>query len=165
MNVKKLCIISLSVSLSLVLSFLESLVPPLVAIPGVKVGIANTVSLFVLYSLGAAPAFVVSVVRVSLSSLLFGSSVSFLYSLFGACLSLAVMTLFKKLGFFSMIGVSILGGVFHNVGQIVAAILVMKSGAILVYLPPLMISGIIAGVLVGILSGIVLKKLNPYILK
>jgi len=164
-NVKKLCIIAISVSLSMVLSFLESLIPPLVAVPGVKVGIANTVSLFVLCSLGAPSALLVSLVRVSLSSLLFGSFVSFIYSLFGALLSLAVMTLFKKLGVFSMVGISVIGGVFHNIGQITAAILVMKSAAIIVYLPPLLISGVIAGVIVGILSGLVLQKIKPYVMR
>ena len=163
MNVKKLCTLAISVSLAMVLSFLESLIPPLVAVPGVKVGISNTVSLFVLYSLGAPSAFLVSVVRVSLSSILCGSTASFIYSFFGAMLSLAVMTIFKKLGFFSMIGVSVLGGVFHNVGQIMAAMIVMKSGAIVVYLPPLLVSGVIAGILVGLLSGIVLKKVKSYI--
>ena len=164
-NVKKLCIIAISVSLSMVLSFLESLIPPLVAVPGVKVGIANTVSLFVLCSLGAPSALLVSLVRVSLSSLLFGSFVSFIYSLFGALLSLAVMTLFKKLGVFSMVGISVIGGVFHNIGQITAAILVMKSAAIIVYLPPLLISGVVAGVIVGILSGLVLQKIKPYVMR
>ena len=163
MNVKKLCILAISVSLSMVLSFLESLVPPLVAIPGIKVGISNTVSLFLLYSLGAPSAFLVSLTRVTLSSLLFGNAASFIYSLSGACLSLLVMIVFKKIGVFSITGVSVLGGVFHNVGQILAAILVMKTGAIVVYLPPLLVSGIIAGILVGLLSGIVLKKVKPYI--
>lgn len=149
----------------MVLSFLESLIPPLVAVPGVKVGIANTVSLFVLCSLGAPSALLVSLVRVSLSSLLFGSFVSFIYSLFGALLSLAVMTLFKKLGVFSMVGISVIGGVFHNIGQITAAILVMKSAAIIVYLPPLLISGVVAGVIVGILSGLVLQKIKPYVMR
>jgi len=165
MNVKKLCTLALSLSLAMVLSFLESLVPPLVAIPGVKVGISNIVSLFVLYSLGAPSAIAVSLTRVALSSLLFGSAVSFIYSLAGACLSLAVMIVFKKINIFSVTGVSVLGGVFHNVGQIIAAICVMRSGAIIVYLPPLLISGVIAGVLVGILAGLVLKKVKPFITK
>ena len=165
MNVKKLCILSVSVSLAMVLSFLESLVPPLVAVPGIKVGISNIVSLFVLYALGAPSAFAVSITRVTLSSLLFGSAVSLIYSLSGACLSLLIMIAFKKLGFFSITGVSVLGGVFHNVGQIIAAIIVMKTAAIAVYLPPLIISGVIAGVLVGLLSGLVLEKIKPYIIK
>ena len=165
MNVKQLTTLSISVSLAMVLSFLESLVPPLVAVPGVKIGISNTVSLFVLYTLGAPSAIAVSLIRVLLSSLLFGSSVSFIYSFSGACLSLFVMIIFKKIACFSPIGVSVLGGVFHNIAQTVAAICVMKTGAIIVYLPPLLVSGVIAGILVGILAGIVLKKIKPYILK
>ena len=159
-----LMVISISVSLAMVLSFLESLVPPLVAIPGVKIGISNIVSLFVLYSLGAPSAIFVSLVRVSLSSLLFGSFVSFIYSISGACLSLFVMICVKKLRFFSIIGVSVLGAVFHNVGQIIAAIAVMRTLAIAVYFPPLLVSGIIAGILVGLLSGLVLAKVKSHII-
>jgi heptaprenyl diphosphate synthase len=163
MKAKKLTALAVSVALSLILSFVESQIPPLVAIPGVKIGLANTVSLFVLYSLGAPSAALVGVVRVSLSSLLFGTPVSFIYSISGAMLSLLVMLLIKKLPFFSVIGVSVAGGVFHNIGQIIAAIIIMKSAAIAVYLPPLLVSGVIAGVAVGIVAGIVLKKLGKYI--
>ena len=163
MKAKKLTALAVSVALSLILSFVESQIPPLVAIPGVKIGLANTVSLFVLYSLGAPSAALVGVVRVSLSSLLFGTPVSFIYSISGAMLSLLVMLLIKKLPFFSVIGVSVAGGVFHNIGQIIAAIIIMKSAAIAVYLPPLLVSGIIAGVAVGIVAGMVLKKLGKYI--
>lgn len=165
MNVKKMCTLAISVSLAMVLSFLESLIPPLVAVPGVKIGLSNTVSLFVLYSLGAPSAIAVSFIRVCLSSLLFGSAASFIYSLSGACLSLAVMIVFKKIAIFSEIGVSVLGGVFHNVGQVLAAIAVMQTPAIAVYLAPLTVSGVLAGILVGVLAGILLKKINPYILK
>jgi heptaprenyl diphosphate synthase len=163
MKAKKLTALAVSVALSLILSFVESQIPPLVAIPGVKIGLANTVSLFVLYSLGAPSAALVGVVRVSLSSLLFGTPVSFIYSISGAMLSLLVMLLIKKLPFFSVIGVSVAGGVFHNIGQIIAAIIIMKSAAIAVYLPPLLVSGVIAGVAVGIVAGMVLKKLGKYI--
>ena len=149
----------------MVLSFIESLVPPFVAIPGIKIGLSNTVSLFLLYLIGAPAAIAVSLVRVALSSLLFGSAVSFLYSLSGALLSLAVMILFKKIGIFSMVGVSVLGGVFHNVGQIIAAILILKTVAVALYFPVLLVSGVLAGIAVGLIAGLVLKKAGPYILK
>ncbi len=160
MNVKRMCTLAVSVSLAMVLSFLESLIPPLSAVPGVKLGLSNTVGLFLLYTLGIPAAIAVTLVRVVLSSLLFGSPVSMLYSLSGAVLSLAVMIGFKYLPLFSEIGVSIIGGVFHNIGQVLMAMLIMKSAAIAVYLPPLLISGVIAGALVGLLAGILVSKLR-----
>lgn len=160
MNVKKLTSLSVSVALAMVLSFIESQIPPLVAVPGVKIGLSNIVTVFLLYTLGAREAGGVSLVRVALSSVLFGSSVSFIYSLSGAALSFLVMLFAKKLGVFSPVGVSVLGGVFHNVGQIIAACIVMENAAISVYLAPLVISGVLAGIAVGVLAGILTKKLD-----
>ena len=163
-SAKRICVLAVSVSLAMVLSFLESLIPPFVAVPGIKIGLSNTVSLFLLYLVGAPAAIAVSFVRVCLSALLFGTAVSFIYSLSGAALSLFVMILFKRLGIFSKVGVSVLGGVFHNVGQIIAAILILKTTAIVVYLPVLIASGVVAGIAVGLIAGLVLKKAGPHIL-
>ncbi len=163
LNTKKLCTLAVSVSLAMVLSFLESLIPPLSAVPGVKIGFANIVALFLLYTLGAPSAIAVSLVRVVLSSLLFGSTLSFLYSFAGACLSLSVMMLAKRIHVFSPIGVSVIGGVCHNIAQTAVAILVMDSLAIAVYLPPLLVSGVIAGVAVGFVGGLLVSKLEKQI--
>jgi heptaprenyl diphosphate synthase len=160
MNVKKLTALSLSVALAMILSFVESQIPPFVAIPGVKIGLSNIVTVFLIYSYGWREAGCVTFIRVVLSALLFGSFVSLLYSICGAALSFAVMLTLKKTNLFSVIGVSVAGGVFHNVGQIACACVVMENAAITSYLPPLIISGTIAGIAVGILSGIVSQKLK-----
>jgi heptaprenyl diphosphate synthase len=160
MNVKKLTALSISVALAMMLSFIESQIPPFVAVPGVKIGLSNIVTVFLLYTFGAKEAGGVSLVRVVLSSLLFSSPVSMIYSLCGAALSLAVMVVAKRLTPFSEVGVSILGGVFHNAGQIIAACFILENAYIAAYLPPLIISGTVAGIAVGIASAILVRKLK-----
>ena len=160
MTVKKLTTLSACVALAMVLSFLESLIPPLASVPGVKIGLANIVTVFLLYVFGWREAGAVSLIRVLLSALLFGSAVSLLYALTGALLSFAGMLLTKKIPISSEISVSIVGGVLHNVGQIIAACFVMENAAIVGYLPPLIVSGTVAGVAVGILAAILVKKLK-----
>ena len=159
MSVKKLTYLSLSVALAMLLSFIESQIPPLVAVPGVKIGLSNIVTVFLLYTLGIRSAAAVSFIRVCLSSLLFGSAVSFIYSLSGAILSFVVMLILIKIGRFSSVGVSVAGGVFHNAGQIIAAAIVMETALIASYLPVLIISGTLAGVAVGILAKLLKRKL------
>ena len=117
-NTKKLTTLAITVSLALILSFIESRIPAFVAIPGIKVGLANIAVIFTLYKLGAKEAVGVSIIRVLLVSMLFGSPVSMLYSIAGAVLSLAVMIILKKLTPLNEITVSICGGVMHNIGQI-----------------------------------------------
>lgn len=163
MNVKKLTALSLAVALAMILSFVESQIPPFVAVPGVKIGLSNIVTVFLLYTYGWREAGCVSFIRVILSSLLFGSFASLMYSFCGAALSFAVMLLLIKVRFFSVIGVSVAGGVFHNAGQIVCACIVMENAAISSYLPPLIISGVVAGIAVGVLSGILVIKLKDKI--
>ena len=160
MNTKKITALSLAVALSMVLSFVEALVPPFVAVPGVKIGLANVVTVFLIYIYGWREAGCVSLIRVLLSSLLFGSPVSFIYSLAGAVLSFFVMVFIKRVRLFSVIGVSVLGGVFHNVGQVIAACLIMENAAIAAYLVPLLISGTVAGIAVGTLAGLLTVKLR-----
>jgi len=160
MNTKKLTVLSISVALAMILSFVESLIPPLVAVPGIKIGLANIVTVFLLYTYGWREAASVSLVRVCLSALLFGSAVSLIYSASGAFLSFLAMLLLKKLPIFSALSVSIAGGVFHNAAQIIVACLIMENAGIATYLPPLIISGTVAGVAIGILAGILIKKLN-----
>ena len=164
-DTKKLATISLLISVAMILSYIESLIPPLVAVPGVKLGLSNIATVFALYALGAPAAVTVSLLRVLLSALLFGSFVSLIYSFSGALLALAFMILIRKIGRFSSVGVSVVGGVAHNAGQIIAACIVMESAAIALYLPPLVISGTIAGIAIGIASGILVKKTEKYIKK
>ena len=144
-------------SLSLVLSYLESLVP----LPaGVKLGLANIVTLFLLYRRRTAEAITVAFLRIFLSALLFGSPVSFFYSLLGGVLSVSVTLLLMKLRIFSPVGVSLGGAVFHNLGQLAAAILLLGQNLAL-YLPILLFSGAVAGTLIGILAGIAIRKIPP----
>ena len=160
MKAKRVAFISISVALAMVLSFLESLIPPLAAVPGIKPGLANSVTLFLLYRLGAPVAILVSLVRVFLSSLLFGSVVSLWYSLAGACLSFAVMLLLKKTDKFSTVGVSVAGAVMHNAAQITVAALLMETAEIISYLPVLTVTGVITGIIVGVIAGLVSARIK-----
>ncbi len=146
----------------MLLSFIESLIPPLIAIPGVKIGLSNIVTVFLLYTLGVKEAGAVALVRVLLSALLFGSAVSLIYSASGALLAFLIMLVLMKTSKFSPVGVSIAGGVFHNIGQIIAAAAVMRTAGILSYLPVLLISGTLAGVFVGIAAGLLTKRLDGF---
>ena len=164
-DTKKLATLSILISVAMILSYIESLIPPLVAVPGVKLGLSNIATVFAIYTLGAQSAVTVSVLRVFLSALLFGNFVSLTYSVSGAVLALALMVLIHRMGRFSSVGVSVVGGVAHNVGQIIAACIVMESAAIATYLPLLVISGTVAGIAIGIASGILVKKTEKYIKK
>ena len=144
----------------MILAFVESQIPPLSTVPGVKIGLANIVTVFILYRLGASEAAFVSVIRVGLSALLFGSFVSLMYSAFGAALSLAVMIPVKKFVPLSPIGVSVLGAIAHNAGQILAALILLGNSAIVYYLIPLTVSGVLAGICVGVLGGIVAERIK-----
>lgn len=163
LDTKKLTTISSLIAVAMILSYVESMIPAFVAVPGVKVGLSNIATIFALYTLGWPYAICVSLVRVFLSALLFGNTVSLIYSLSGACLALFVMILLKKFDLFSSVGISVAGGVFHNAGQIIAACIVMRTTAISLYIIPLAISGTIAGVVIGIIAGILVKRIKKYI--
>ena len=162
-DTKKLATLSILISVAMILSYIESLVPPLVAVPGVKLGLSNIATVFALYTLGAPAAITVSVIRVLLSALLFGNFVSLIYSISGEALALAFMVLLRRVSVFSSVGVSVVGGVAHNAGQIIAACLVMENAAIAIYLPPLIISGTLAGVVIGVVSGLLVKKTERFL--
>lgn len=159
-KVSKLTTLALFVSLAMILSFIEHQIPPLVAIPGIKLGLPNVAIVFVLYGIGEKEAVAVSLVRIFLVSVLFGSVMSLMYSVAGAVLSLTVMILLKKSRRFSCVTVSVTGGVCHNIGQIIVACFVTKTAELVYYLPVLLISGVVAGVLIGLISGIVLKRME-----
>ncbi len=163
MKTKKLTTMALLISLAMVLSYLESMLPSFVAIPGVKVGLANIIVVFALYKLGTKEAAVISLLRVALVSLLFGSGASFLYSLAGAVLSLGGMLLLKRIPAFSYVAVSVLGGVLHNVGQIGMACLLLETNVIVYYLPFLILSGTIAGIAVGILAAVLIRRIDVHL--
>ena len=159
-NTRRMTALALTVSFALILSFIESRIPAFVAIPGVKVGLANIAVIFALYKFGIIEAAVISGVRVVLVSTLFGSPVSFIYSFTGAVLSLAVMFLLKRFTPLAEITVSVAGGVTHNICQICAASVMLGTNVVIYYLPFLLLSGVIAGIAVGVASGLLIKKVN-----
>lgn len=145
------------VALAFVFSFVEVLIPISLGIPGIKLGLANIVVLTALYAMGPKEAFFISCVRIVLVGFTFGNMASLLYSLAGGLLSWLVMCLLKKIKGFSMIGVSLAGGISHNIGQIFVAALMLKTTSVIYYLPVLLIAGTITGILIGILGGMLLK--------
>lgn len=157
---KRLAYLAVTISVAMVLSFVESRLPAFVAVPGVKVGLANIAVIFALYKFGAKEAVAISLIRVALVALLFGSFVSLLYSVAGAVLSLSGMLLLKKLTGLSEVGVSVCGGVLHNVGQIAVACVIMQTNVIVYYLPFLLLSGTVAGVVIGLASAMLIKKIK-----
>ena len=130
---KKIAYMGMFIAAAMVFSYLESLIPVNMTVPGVKLGLANLVTIVVLFRMDARAAWMVSLVRVFLSALLFGNLSVMVYSLAGAVLSLLVMTVCKKFRFFGLLGTSILGAVSHNAGQIIMAAVLMKSGNINIY--------------------------------
>ena len=142
---------------SLLFSFLETFIP--MPIPGMKIGLANLITLILLPTLGAPTAACVSLLRISLSALLFGSPVSFIYSLAGGIVSFALTALVLRFRLFGLAGASILGGVFHNLAQIIVAIVLLGTAKVFVLLPWLLLSGTVAGLAVGLLGAYLLPRL------
>ena len=158
MKVKKVATLGLCVALAMIMSYIESLFPLNFAVPGIKMGLANIVIIFLLYRMGFGAACAVSLIRVFLVSLLFGNVMMMAYSIAGAVLSLGL--LLKKSGKFSVVGVSIAGGVAHNAGQIIMAIILLGAKQIAYYLPVLAVTGTVTGVLIGIAASIVIKRVK-----
>lgn len=162
MKTKRVAFLGLSIALAMILSFVESQIPALVAIPGIKVGLPNLVIVFLLYRIGWKEAVIVSVIRTLLVSMLFGNIQMLTFSVAGAALSLAAMILLKKTNWFSTVTVSIVGGIFHNIGQIAAAILWTETVGIVTYLPVLLVSGTVAGAVIGLISGMLVERLKKW---
>ena len=150
----------LLLALTLILSYVERLAPLPVPVPGVKIGLPNLVVIFLLYRVGLKQAITVSLARVALAGLLFGTGVSVLYALAGAVLSLTVMTLLKKTGAFSIRGVSVAGAVCHNFGQILVAMTLLENQYILGYFPVLCVTGAIAGVVIGLVAALLVEHIK-----
>lgn len=157
---KKIALLGLTVSLAMIMSYIEVLFPLSFAVPGIKMGLANIVIVFVLYRMSLKDACIVSLIRVFLVALLFGNTMSLAYSLAGAVLSLALMALLKKTEKFSVVGVSISGGVMHNAGQILMAVILMGTAQIAYYLPVLIITGTITGVGIGLVAALVIDRVK-----
>ena len=157
---RRLTVMALLTAAAMILSYVESLLPS-PGIPGVKLGLANIAVIFALYRLGWREAGAISLVRVGMVSVLFGSVGALFYSLAGAVLSLAVMALLRRLGVFSPVGVSVAGGVSHNAGQILMAMLLLETERLIWYLPVLVLTGLGGGILVGLCGAALVKRLPP----
>lgn len=147
-------------ALALIFSYIETLIPFQIGIPGVKLGLANLIIVIALYKMRVKDALALSVVRILLAGFLFANLFSIIYSLAGGVLSLAVMAFLKKRGTFSVIGVSVAGGVFHNIGQLLVAMFVVETFSVAYYVPVLLVAGVITGCLIGIVSNEMLKRLS-----
>lgn len=157
-SVKHIAVSALLLAAAIILSYVESLIPWNFSVPGIKLGLANIAIVFALYRLGNVEGAVISLLRVIIMALLFGTFLSFIYAVSGAVLSYAVMLLLKKLRF-SVPTVSIVGAVSHNIAQIIAAAVILTFKEIIFYLPVLLVAGILAGAVIGILSTVLVKRI------
>ncbi len=160
MNSKKISLYGLLIALAFIFSYIESLIPIPFAIPGIKLGLANLVVIIAMYGIGVKEAFVLSMVRILLVGFTFRDPSTLLFSFAGGLLSWLSMTLLMKLKLFSMIAVSIIGGITHNIGQIIVAIIYVNNPSLIYYLPFLLISGVVSGTLIGLLSALTINRIK-----
>ncbi len=155
--VRKISVIALFSAFAILASYIETFIPSL-GIPGVKLGLANIAVVLALFLLDAESAIIIDVVRIVIVGLLFGSLFSISFALAGAFVSLTVMIILKKVFKFSIITVSIFGGFFHNVGQLIVAFILVDNYSVFTYLPVLLIAGIITGLIIGILAKLLYER-------
>lgn len=148
------------IALALIFSYVETLIPIYFGIPGIKLGLANLLVVIILYKRNAKEALLLSIVRIVLAGFMFTNLFSIVYSLAGGILSLAVMKFLKERGIFSVMGVCIAGGVMHNMGQLLVAMLVVETYRVGYYFPVLLIAGMLTGLLIGVAANEVLKRLK-----
>lgn len=148
-------------ALAIILGYVETLIPIQIGISGIKPGLANIVIVFVLYMAGGRYALFVSLIRIVVLNTMFGNFMMLVFSLAGGLCSLATMLLVKKIPGIRPVSVSVCGGVAHNVGQIIIAVLFVKNTIVLYYLPLLGIGGLISGILIGMAAGYLLKRFQP----
>lgn len=160
MKQKKIAYMGLFAAIAIIFGYVESLIPFFTGIPGIKLGLANLSVLFILETYTWKEAALVSMVRILVIGFMFGNMFSILYSMAGAALSLTVMTLMKRFSGFSILGISVAGGVSHNIGQLIIAALIVENTSLFYYAPVLLISGVITGILIGILTGEVTKRIH-----
>lgn len=157
---KNMAITALLVALALIFSYIEAIIPYNPGIPGVKLGIANIVTLIALYQLSAKHAWAVNIIRVLIAGLLFNGLFAAVYSLSGAILSLIGMILLKRTGVFSIAGVSMAGGVLHNMGQLITAAILLDDSKIFLYFPVLLFSGMITGIIIGLGASVICQRIK-----
>lgn len=161
LKTRKLSILALFSAVAIVFSYIEAILPPIwSAVPGIKVGLANIVTVTLLYKFSFKEATAVAFIRIITIAFLFGNMMTLMYSIAGFVLSVIIMVILKRTGLFSTIGVSIAGGVFHNLGQIIVAMIVLQTKEIGYYMIVLAVTGAIAGILIGIAGNLMLKYSN-----
>lgn len=160
---KRVSLYGLLLALSMVLSYVEAILPVNIGIPGVKLGLPNLVTVTGLYTLGVVPTMLISFLRILLVAATFGNAMTLCYSLSGFLLSLAVMLLLRRLGGFSSVTVSICGGVMHNIGQLLAAVFLLHSAVLFYYFPVLFAAGMAAGAVIGLLAGLVQQRIRHFL--
>lgn len=163
LDVKKMALCALFTAFAMILSYVEALIPIPFPVPGMKLGLANLAIIMVMYLYSWKEAFLVSVMRIILTSLLFGTGMSFAFSIAGGVLSLIIMALIKKSKLLPMFGVSMVGGVMHNLGQLIIAMIIIKTTKLGYYFAILMVTGAVTGILNGYLGSLGLKSLNKVI--
>ena len=157
---KTIAFMGLCTALALIMAYVEVLIPPLFpSLPGIKMGLPNIIIVFLLYRRGVGSAALVSLLRIVMATLLFGNAMALAYSLAGGILSLSVMILLRRLNFLSVVGVSVAGGVAHNVGQVLMAILLLDTTELGYYLVVLTVTGMVAGIVVGLCGSVLIKKI------
>ena len=152
-------------ALSMVLSYVEAMIPVNIGVPGVKLGLPNIVTVIGLYSIGTGATIIISLLRIFLVAFTFGNAMTLVYSLSGFVLSLVSMLLLKRIGGFSRIMISVSGGVMHNLGQLGAAVVMLHSQQLFYYFPVLLIAGVISGAVIGLLAGLVTERIRLYLNK
>lgn len=157
---KKTAFYGAMLGLAIICGYVEMLIPFDFGIPGIKLGLANIVALVLLYKKGFISALAVNIARVMLVGILFGNVMSIFYALSGGILSLVVMWLVKKAPIFSTVGVSVAGAAAHNIGQLLAALIVIGFRAVMFYLPFLLVAGVITGFLVGLGASLIIKRVK-----
>ena len=159
-SAKTVALMAMMIALAMIFSYVETMIPINFGIPGVKLGLANLVIVAALYLFGGKQAFLISVVRIFLSGFMFGNMASIMYSLAGGMLSLVIMLLLKKTDKLSILAVSVMGGICHNIGQLIVAMLVVENLKLIFYVPVLLISGFLTGLLIGVVSRVILPAVK-----
>ena len=158
---KKITVLALFSAVAIIFSYIEAILPPIwSAIPGIKVGLSNIVTVALLYKFSLKEAAIVAFIRIIIIALLFGNVMTLIYSIAGFVLSVTIMAILKRTSLFSTVGVSIAGGVFHNLGQIIVAMILLQTKEIGYYMIVLSITGTVAGILIGIAGNLMLKYSN-----
>ena len=159
-SAKTVALMAMMIALAMIFSYVETMIPINFGIPGVKLGLANLVIVAAIYLFGGRQAFLISIVRIFLSGFMFGNLASIMYSLAGGRHSLAVMLLLKKTDKLSILAVSVMGGICHNIGQLIVAMLVVENLKLIFYVPVLLISGFLTGLLIGIVCRVILPAVK-----